>query len=82
MQVSKSKPSSLIQEFAFWTTSAPREFGGIFELRTYTLAPGNLLEWETHWRKGLACRRQVMEPVGAWFSQLVGFQDAANFRAN
>jgi hypothetical protein len=23
-----------------------------------------------HWRKGLECRRQFCEPVGAWFSQL------------
>lgn len=23
-----------------------------------------------HWRKGLDCRRQFCEPVGAWFSQL------------
>ena len=60
------------QEFAFWNTAAPRALGGIFELRTYDLGPGNLLEWETHWRKGLECRRQVMEPVGAWFTQLVG----------
>lgn len=28
------------------------------------------MEWEQHWRKGIECRRQVMEPVGAWFSQL------------
>lgn len=34
------------------------------------IQPGNLLEWEMHWRKGLDCRRQFCEPVGAWFSQL------------
>lgn len=60
----------LMQEFSFWNTAAPRTLGGLFELRSYRLHPGNLLEWETHWRKGLECRRQVMEPVGAWFTQL------------
>ncbi|KAK5053774.1 hypothetical protein LTR84_001735 [Exophiala bonariae] len=65
-----SKNISLMQEFSFWPTTPPRKLGGIFELRSYTLHPGNLLEWETHWRKGLAARREVMEGVGAWFVQI------------
>ena len=59
-----SKRTSLMQEFSFWPTTPPRSLGGLFELRSYTLHPGNLLEWETHWQKGLAARREVMEGVG------------------
>ncbi|ANB13830.1 hypothetical protein AWJ20_4777 [Sugiyamaella lignohabitans] len=67
----RSRESSIMQEFSFWGgTAAPRELGGIFELRSYDLKAGCLLEWETHWKKGIECRRQVMEPVGAWFSQI------------
>ncbi|TDZ20028.1 Protein NipSnap-like protein 1 [Colletotrichum orbiculare MAFF 240422] len=65
-----SKKTSLMQEFSFWPTTPPRQLGGIFELRSYTLHPGNLLEWETHWRRGLKARREVMEGVGAWFVQI------------
>ncbi|ROT41026.1 NIPSNAP family protein [Sodiomyces alkalinus F11] len=65
-----SKNKSLMQEFSFWPTTPPRKLGGIFELRSYTLHPGNLLEWETHWRRGLKARREVMEGVGAWFVQI------------
>ncbi|KAK5991294.1 Protein NipSnap-like protein [Cladobotryum mycophilum] len=65
-----SKKVSLMQEFSFWPTTPPRNLGGIFELRSYTLHPGNLLEWETHWRRGLKARREVMEGVGAWFVQI------------
>ncbi|KAH8691004.1 hypothetical protein GQ44DRAFT_667283 [Phaeosphaeriaceae sp. PMI808] len=65
-----SKHTSLMQEFSFWPTAPPRQLGGIFELRSYTLHPGNLLEWETHWRRGLKARREVMEGVGAWFVQI------------
>ncbi|KAI4154423.1 MAG: hypothetical protein LQ340_001693 [Diploschistes diacapsis] len=65
-----SKNTSLMQEFSFWPTTPPRKLGGLFELRSYTLHPGNLLEWETHWRKGLKARREVMEGVGAWFVQV------------
>ncbi|KAJ6031491.1 hypothetical protein N7540_002223 [Penicillium herquei] len=66
----KSKKTSLMQEFSFWPTTPPRRLGGLFELRSYTLHPGNLLEWETHWRRGLSARREVMEGVGAWFVQI------------
>ena len=66
----KSKHNSLMQEFSFWPTTPPRQLGGLFELRSYTLHPGNLLEWETHWRRGLKARREVMEGVGAWFVQI------------
>lgn len=65
-----SKNISLMQEFSFWPTTPPRQLGGVFELRSYTLHPGNLLEWETHWRRGLKARREVMEGVGAWFVQV------------
>ncbi|CAD6580548.1 MAG: hypothetical protein ASARMPREDX12_001893 [Alectoria sarmentosa] len=64
------KETSLMQEFSFWPTAPPRQLGGLFELRSYTLHPGNLLEWETHWRRGLSARREVMEGVGAWFVQI------------
>jgi hypothetical protein len=66
----KSKKISLMQEFSFWTTTPPRRLGGLFELRSYTLHPGKLLEWETHWRRSLATRREVMEGAGAWFVQI------------
>ncbi|KAK8062051.1 nipsnap family protein [Apiospora phragmitis] len=66
----KSKKTSIMQEFSFWPTTSPRQLGGVFELRSYTLHPGNLLEWETHWRRGLKARREVMEGVGAWFVQI------------
>ncbi|KAK9455097.1 hypothetical protein V1511DRAFT_499446, partial [Dipodascopsis uninucleata] len=67
----QSRSTELMQEFSFWGgTAAPRHLGGIFELRSYNLMPGRLLEWESSWKKGIECRRQVMEPVGAWFTQL------------
>lgn len=59
-----------MQEFRFWPTSPPRQMGGVFELRSYTLHPGNLLEWETHWQKGLAARREVMEGMRLSFEHV------------
>lgn len=66
----KHRSNWVCQEFAFWPTAEPQNKGGIYELRTYHLQPGKLLEWEQHWRKGLEARRRYTEPVGAWFSQI------------
>ncbi|TDL28080.1 NIPSNAP-domain-containing protein [Rickenella mellea] len=65
-----SRSSQLNQEFAFLPSSPPRTQGGIFELRSYQLQPGALLEWEHVWRRGIDARRKFVEPVGAWFSQV------------
>ncbi|KAJ8523287.1 hypothetical protein ONZ45_g252 [Pleurotus djamor] len=65
-----SRTSQLTQEFAFFPTAPPHEQGGIFELRSYQLKPGTLLEWENTWRKGIEARKKFVAPVGAWFSQV------------
>lgn len=65
-----SRNHQLCQEFAFLPSSPPHEQGGIFELRTYSLHPGALLEWESAWRQGIEARKQFVKPVGAWFSQV------------
>jgi len=65
-----SRSSQLTQEFAFFPTAPPHAQGGIFELRTYQLKAGALLEWENTWRVGIEARRKFVAPVGAWFSQV------------
>ncbi|KAJ7070781.1 hypothetical protein C8F01DRAFT_975748, partial [Mycena amicta] len=65
-----SRSSQLNQEFAFLPTAPPHTEGGIFELRSYQLKPGTLLEWENTWRRGIEARRKFVSPVGAWFSQI------------
>lgn len=66
----KHRSNWICQEFAFWPTAEPQSKGGVYELRTYHLKPGKLLEWEQHWRRGLEARQKYTEPVGAWFSQI------------
>ena len=62
--------NSLHQEFAYLNTIPPQTLGGIFEKRTYSIKPGSLLEWSELWQDGLIARKQVMRPVGAYFSQV------------
>jgi len=65
-----SRALQLNQEFAFLPTAPPHNHGGVFELRTYQLNPGTLLEWENAWRRGIEARRTLISPIGAWFSQV------------
>ena len=44
-----SRTNQLNQEFAILPTAPPHADGGIFELRTYQLKSGTLLEWENAW---------------------------------
>lgn len=44
-----TRSTQLNQEFAFFPTAPPHTEGGLFELRSYQLKPGTLLEWETTW---------------------------------
>lgn len=68
----RSRENQICLEFAFWKSIDRLDFGsnGLFELRSYTLKPGNLLEWESQWRRGLEIRKRYCSPVGAWFNQL------------
>ncbi|CAB4409612.1 unnamed protein product [Rhizophagus irregularis] len=63
----QNRKSQICLEFAFWATSPPAALGGIYELRSYRLKPGRLLEWENHWKRGLECRRQFVNPSGHGF---------------
>ncbi|KAJ3026491.1 UNVERIFIED_CONTAM: hypothetical protein HDU68_005569 [Siphonaria sp. JEL0065] len=65
-----SRENQIMLEFDFWYTSDPAKLGGIYELRTYNLKPGRLLEWKNEWQKGLLARKKFVKPVGAWFSQI------------
>jgi len=55
-----SRSSQLTQEFAFFPTAPPRAQGGIFELRSYQLKPGTLLEWENAWFVSISMETKLL----------------------
>lgn len=60
----ESRQHQMVSEFSFWPSSPPKNHGaadgGIYELRTYQLRPGKLLEWESAWRRGIEARRRYV----------------------
>ncbi|XP_064387086.1 protein NipSnap homolog 2-like [Halichondria panicea] len=64
------RSSQVILPFAFWapadhSTMTPK---GLYEMRTYTLRPGTLIEWGQAWETGIHYRKD--ESIGGWFSQI------------
>ncbi len=50
----------------------PRELGGIYEIRTYTLAPGTTAAQIERWTGSVGARVKLSPLVGCWHSELGG----------
>eukprot|EP01135_Chromosphaera_perkinsii_P005556 Nk52_evm105s352 gene=Nk52_evmTU105s352 len=66
----RTRTNNLCLQFYFSQFKAPEMQGGVYELRSYNLKSGSMLQWAQHWSKGIEHRKTYCEPVGAWFSQL------------
>jgi hypothetical protein len=45
----KRRESQLCLSFSFWDEPVPRDTKHIYELRSYSLKPGTLIEWGNNW---------------------------------
>ncbi|XP_024908611.1 protein NipSnap homolog 1 [Cynoglossus semilaevis] len=65
-----SRPNQLLLEFSFWNEPLPRPGPNIYEMRTYNLKPGTMIEWGNHWARAIRYRQENNEAVGGFFSQI------------
>jgi len=65
-----SRTNQLLYEFSFWNEVAAREGPNIYELRTYHLKPGTMIEWANNWARGIQKRQKNQEAVGGFFSEI------------
>uniref|UniRef100_A0A5F8GTP3 Nipsnap homolog 1 n=1 Tax=Monodelphis domestica TaxID=13616 RepID=A0A5F8GTP3_MONDO len=65
-----SRRNQLLLEFSFWNEPLPREGPNIYELRTYKLKPGTMIEWGNNWARAIKYRQENQEAVGGFFSQI------------
>nr|XP_002127411.1 protein NipSnap homolog 1 [Ciona intestinalis] len=65
-----SRSNQLLYEFSFWNEVLPREGPNIYELRTYHLKPGTMIEWANNWARGIRARQENSEAVGGFFSEI------------
>uniref|UniRef100_A0A8C7Z1P4 Nipsnap homolog 2 n=1 Tax=Oryzias sinensis TaxID=183150 RepID=A0A8C7Z1P4_9TELE len=65
-----SRRNQLLLEFSFWNEPVPREGPNIYELRSYQLRPGTMIEWGNYWARAIRHRQRNKEAVGGFFSQI------------
>ncbi|NXC96448.1 NIPS1 protein, partial [Certhia familiaris] len=65
-----SRRNQLLLEFSFWNEPQPRQGPNIYELRTYKLKPGTMIEWGNNWARAIKFRQENQEAVGGFFSQI------------
>ncbi|XP_014665826.1 PREDICTED: protein NipSnap homolog 1-like isoform X1 [Priapulus caudatus] len=68
----RSRTNQLLLEFSFWPEPEPRPPTHIYEMRSYLLRPGTMIEWGNNWYTGLKHRQANSsdEPVGAFFGNI------------
>ncbi|XP_030671923.1 protein NipSnap homolog 1 isoform X1 [Nomascus leucogenys] len=69
-QMLLSRRNQLLLEFSFWNEPQPRMGPNIYELRTYKLKPGTMIEWGNNWARAIKYRQENQEAVGGFFSQI------------
>ncbi|NP_571109.1 protein NipSnap homolog 2 [Danio rerio] len=65
-----SRRNQLLLEFSFWNEPVPRDGPNIYELRSYQLRPGTMIEWGNYWARAIGYRQHNREAVGGFFSQI------------
>jgi hypothetical protein len=66
----RSRQNQILLAFSFWPEIAARSGPNIYELRSYRLKPGTMIEWGNCWVRGLKHRRQTNEAVAGYFSHI------------
>ncbi|XP_059486790.1 protein NipSnap [Neocloeon triangulifer] len=56
--------------FSYWPQIIPRAGGNLYEIRSYTLKPGTMIEWGNNWARAINYRRNNDEAYAAFFSQV------------
>ncbi|KAJ1184680.1 hypothetical protein NDU88_001483 [Pleurodeles waltl] len=65
-----SRKNQLLLEFSFWNEPVPRKGPNIYELRSYQLRPGTMIEWGNYWARAIGYRQDNNEAVAGFFSQI------------
>jgi len=56
--------------FSYWPVMENREGSNIYEMRSYRLKPGTMIEWGNNWARAINFRRNNNEAYAGFFSQI------------
>ncbi|XP_073948335.1 protein nipsnap [Choristoneura fumiferana] len=66
----RSRHLQYLLAFSFWPSGEPRTPNNVYEIRSYSLKPGTMIEWGNNWARGLSYRRAQNEAFAGYFSQI------------
>jgi len=62
------RENQICLSFSFWGDPVPRDEPHIYEMRSYSLKPGTLIEWGNNWERGI--RNRLDYCVSGMFTQV------------
>jgi len=66
----RARHCQLLYPFTFWPTADQRTGPNIYEIRSYFLKPGTMMEWGNNWARAITFRQSHNEAYGGFFSQI------------
>ncbi|KAK4304082.1 hypothetical protein Pmani_023958 [Petrolisthes manimaculis] len=69
-QFLRQRANQFLLPFSFWPLVTPREGENIYEIRSYFLKPGTMIEWGNNWSRAIHFRQANNEAFGGFFSQV------------
>ncbi|KAH9395338.1 Nipsnap [Tyrophagus putrescentiae] len=64
----RSRQNQFMLSFSFWPNPEPQVHNSFYEMRSYILKPGTMIEWGNNWARGINYRRN--NAVAGFFSQI------------
>jgi len=65
----RSRYNQHLLAFSFWNVPGPRTGDNIYEMRSYILKPGTMIEWGNNWARAIHYRQNNTEAFCGLFSQ-------------
>jgi NIPSNAP len=66
----RSRHLQYLLAFSYWPQIVPREGSHIYEIRSYRLKPGTMIEWGNNWARAIGHRQNNDEAFAGFFSQI------------
>ncbi|KAF2361246.1 NIPSNAP protein [Trinorchestia longiramus] len=66
----RARTNQYLLSFSFWPAVTPRQGENIYEIRSYFLKPGTMIEWGNNWARAITFRQSNNEAFGGFFSQV------------
>lgn len=66
----RSRHLQYLLAFSYWPQILLRQTNNIYEIRSYALKPGTMIEWGNNWARAINFRKNNDEPFAGFFSQI------------